>query len=635
MKKILSLAIVLAGVSLCADAQKKLPADPYPTESSRALELVREARPMGQAPRVNAEAKAAAKAPVRTMPAARMEANEETTPYIGYKNPKGTLFLGMDEAANGFFFQYPGVVGGWSDSIECWVWPNEQKGYKSIRYLNPFSEEYSQYEESEYYWIDKDGNFCDALVADGGMEYYKDLDGDYSAYIKKNYSQYAYSWQLGIPLQIIHTNDNVEKKFVLLSSSADPSIDDCGIAAGGLPSMNTADGLWPLTNAVSTTTEGISANLIRYKAADDYVQYFFGASKLTLDSGMVYNPSTGKEEMEYTRIMPVELTTTYDKPQTPLYIKNITIAVSSEKYSAFKPKELQFDTLFLTISTMEGKELATSFATNANSKHITIGKQKGRLVAFPLLRDTTAYGELLHEGLLIDEAFKISIKGFKETDKLGFISAKCIIHPTHAQMLYEGGVVREYPYEPYIMLNGIYPTLEDFYAMNRAGTGQVGDTIPIKMVPIEKGKYNYKAIYAHWGNDNDEFAIRSTFTPYDSIARTWNMDIETPEYATVYADYEFNIGTEDDPNTIWEYYRLFLMRIYVSGEPVLGDYIKIGKAGKYLYFRIDAIDTVDDAFEIPGSSSQDGARRAEKVLQDGRLLIRKDGKMYNLYGIQQ
>jgi hypothetical protein len=44
---------------------------------------------------------------------------------------------------------------------------------------------------------------------------------------------------------------------------------------------------------------------------------------------------------------------------------------------------------------------------------------------------------------------------------------------------------------------------------------------------------------------------------------------------------------------------------------------------------------VDDAFEIPGSSSQDGARRAEKVLQDGRLLIRKDGKMYNLYGIQQ
>jgi len=624
MKKILSLVIVIAGVSLCADAQKKLPADPYPKDSSSdAMELLRDIRPMGHDIYVN-EAKAVAKAPVHAAPTALLDANNEA-PYIGYLNPKGTMFLGMDEDGKGTFFTHPGVIGGWSDSLECWVWRNQQTEYKSIKYLNMFSDEFPEYEESDYYWIDTKGNFCDAIVTSAGYGRYKDADGDY-----------GYYWQYGTPLQTVRLSNGTEKKFILLSSSTDPTAKNCNISAGGLPSGNTADGLWPLTNAVSTTTEGISAKLIRYKAVDDYAQYFFGASKLTLDSGMVYNPETGKEEMSYTRIMPVELTTTYDKPQTPLYVKNVTVAVSSEKYNSFKGRDsLVFDTLFLSLRTMDGKVLASSFATKADSKHIKISTQQGRLVTFPLLRDTTEYGELLHEGLLIDEAFEISITGFKETDKLGFICAKCVIQPTRAQMLYEGGVMKEYPYEPYIMLNGIYPTLEDVYFMNGSGTGQVGDTIPIKMIPIEKGKYTYKAAYVHWGFNRDEFWIRSTFMPYDSLTRTWKIDIETPEYATVYADYEENINTEDDPVSLWEASRSFYMKIFASGEPVLGDYIKIGKAGKYLYFRIDEIETVDDAFTIPGSSSQDGAPRAEKVLQDGKLLIRKDGKMYNLYGIQQ
>lgn len=621
MKKILSILIFI-GTCTCAQAQKRLPADPYPKGTNNTIDMLRDASLMGHAIRAN---KVKSERTVNAVPSFTRENNEETT-YIGYKNPKGTLFLGMDEAGDGFFFEHPGIIGGWSDSIECWVWPNQQTDYKSIRYLNPFSEEYSEYEESEYYWIDKEGNFCDAIVADGGYGRYKDLEGDYGAY-----------WQVSTPLQIIKTSDGTEKKFVLLSSKSNPEVSDCNLASGGLPSSHTKDGLWPLTNAVSTTTEGQSIQLIAYKAEDGYTHYLYGSSKYTIDSGLVYNPETEQEEMEYTRVLPVQLTTTYDKPQTPLYIKNVTMAVSSETYSAFKPQELHFDTLFLTISTMDGKVLATTFATEANLSSIkNTDLKKGRLLTFPLLQDTTAFGEFLHEGLLVDKAFQISLTGFKETDKFAIYAAKCIIHPTHTQMLYEGGVTKKIAYEPYIMLNGIYPTMEDYYSINGAGIGQVGDTIPIKMIPIEKGKYVYKAAYAHWGSDNDEFAIRSSFTPYDSIARTWNMDVETPNYITLYADYERNINTKINPITIWEYYRMFLLKIYADSTPVIGDCIKIGKAGKYMIYRIDSIETVDDQLDtIESSSRSEAAPRTEKVLQDGNLFIRKDGKKYNVLGIQQ
>lgn len=611
MKKILTFVIFLSGVTVMADARSSMPVLPAPQPSQQLLEMLQGARSMGRDIYVNdADIHTATQAP------AQVEAESTDAPDLGYVNPAGTMFLGMDESGKGTFFGAPGVIGGWSDSIPCWKWQNKRTAYKSIKYLTAFSEAYPQYCDGENYGIDKYGNFCDTILSSGGYQdaYAMDADGDA-----------GYYWQHAVPHQTVKYEDNTEKTFMLLSSSLKPSAKNCPLAAGGLPSGNSSDGLWPLTNAVNVTKSGISMELIDNIAGDGYVSYLFGSSMYTTDSVAVPNVAQTADSMTYTRIRPVQLTTRYDKPQTPLYVKSVTLAVGSDKYSAFNQSDLKIDTLFLTIYSETGKELATSFATEKNLSNMSY--KKGKLLTF-LLQDTTSYGEVLREGLLLKDAFRLTITGFKESDNFGIYAAKCIVHPTKTEMLYEGGVPANLAWEPYIMLNGIYPTLEDFYATRGAETGQEGDTIPVNMISYGSSIYQYTAAYAKWGSTNDEFAFYSTFTPYDSLTRSWTMDIECPAYIQMSADYEHNLGDEDDPITFWMYYRLFTMHIYATETPKIGDFIKIGKAGKYIYFRIDAINGKQDIEDVYSSANA----KVEKFVRNGQVLIRKNGQVYNCVG---
>ncbi len=605
MKNILTFAIVLSGVSVLAQAQEQLPTTPF-RHSEVFLESLEGARSMGQDIYVEDN-------PTQAAPMAAPAALQAEEMTIGYLNPAGTLFLGIDEDGKGTFMRTPGVIGGWSDSIPCWKWINKQTSYRSIKYLTAFSKAYPSYCDGENYAVDAWGNFCDTIVASGGFAdaFAMDADGDQGNY-----------WQHATPLQTTRLQDNTETNFMLLSSAANPDAKNCPLAAGGLPSGNSKDGLWPLTNAVSTTRAGVSMVLKKYTAEDGYVHYLFGSSMLTVDSALV--SQEGQENtMEYQRAKPVQMITHYDKPQTPLYIKSVSVAMSSSEYNASDMGNFNLDTLYLTIRTEDGTELASSKATKANLSPITY--QPGVLLTFPF-SDTTAYGELVKEGLLVKEAFRIEITGFKESDNFGIFAAKCYVHPTKTEMLYEGGATANVNYEPYIMLNGIYPTLEDFYVVRGAETGQEGDTIPVNMIPYAEGGYRYTAAYAKWGTHNDEFAFYSTFKPYDATTRTWTMDIDVPSYIRINADYEYNLGDDEDPVTLWEYYRAFTMHIYATETPVIGDVIKIGKCGKYIYFRIDAIngETAVENVTVNG--------KAEKFVSGGQILIRKNGELYNVIG---
>ena len=605
MKNILTFAIVLSGVSVLAQAQEQLPTTPF-RHSEVFLESLEGARSMGQDIYVEDN-------PTQAVPMAAPAALQAEEMTIGYLNPAGTLFLGIDEDGKGTFMRNPGVIGGWSDSIPCWKWINKQTSYRSIKYLTAFSKAYPSYCDGENYAVDAWGNFCDTIVASGGYQdaLAMDADGDQGNY-----------WQHATPLQTTRLQDNTETNFMLLSSAANPDAKNCPLAAGGLPSGNSKDGLWPLTNAVSTTRAGVSMVLKKYTAEDGYVHYLFGSSMLTIDSALV--SQEGQENtMEYKRVMPLQMITHYDKPQTPLYIKSVSVAMSSSEYNASDMGNFNLDTLYLTIRTEDGTELASSKATKANLSPITY--QPGVLLTFPF-SDTTAYGELVKEGLLVKEAFRIEITGFKESDNFGIFAAKCYVHPTKTEMLYEGGATANVNYEPYIMLNGIYPTLEDFYVVRGAETGQEGDTIPVNMIPYAEGGYRYTAAYAKWGTHNDEFAFYSTFKPYDATTRTWTMDIDVPSYIRINADYEYNLGDDEDPVTLWEYYRAFTMHIYATETPVIGDVIKIGKCGKYIYFRIDAIngETAVENVTVNG--------KAEKFVSGGQILIRKNGELYNVIG---
>ena len=133
MKKILTLSLLLAGFSLPAYMQDRVPVEPY-QPSEYFFETLSRARSMGRDIYVDDT-----NIPAPQAAPAAANADEQ---QIGYVNPAGTLFLGMDEAGKGTFFKSPGVIGGWSDSIPCWKWLNKQVGYKSIKYLTAFSYAY-------------------------------------------------------------------------------------------------------------------------------------------------------------------------------------------------------------------------------------------------------------------------------------------------------------------------------------------------------------------------------------------------------------------------------------------------------------------------------------------------------------
>ena len=606
MKKTFIISIL---ASLCAFgyAQKKMPATPFPGHSEIFLESLKNARRMGHDVTVNEAADSPKQAPA----AAQADLSE-----VGYLNPAGTLFLGFDEEGKGTFLKNPGVIGAWSDSIPCWKWINQRTHYKSVKYLTLFLKEYPSYNDGENYFVDQEGNFCDSILSSGGYQdaYAMDADGDL-----------GYYWQMATPLQTTKYNDGTEKTYLMLSTAAKPSADNCPIAAGGLPSSQTKDGLWPLTNAVSTSRAGLSIELIANTEGDGMVDYLFGSSLYTVDSVMIPNAAQDADSMTYERYKPVKISTRYSKPQAPLYIKSVTLALCSDKYTRQKQDDLKFDTLRMRIKNESGKELAYAEATAANLGS-NMSYKIGKLLTFSM-QDTTAYGEVLREGVLIDEPFVLEITGFKDTDNWAIYAAKSTVHESKTEMYYEGGVVKKIEYDPYIMLNGIYPTLENYLSSSNIETGQVGDTIPVNFVSYHGNGYQYIASYAKLGADYNEFAFYSTFVPYDSLKRTWTFDIEQPEYISMVADYEYNLsGDDEDPVTLWAYYRLFTLYIYAKETPKIGDCIKFGKAGKSIVLRIDEINGSQDVDQV------NVAGKAEKVLKNGQVLIRKNGHTFNTFG---
>ncbi len=617
MKKIMIIALLLASTGVFAEGPKKLPAVPYPAHSDYFLESLDGARSMGRDIYVDEST-----LPATVEQPSRAPLAEASDPVVGYTNPAGTLFLGMDESGKGTWFSRPGVIGAWSDTIKCWKWNNNITDYKTIKYVTLFADRNPSMVENAYYYVDAKGNFYDSIVSGGGLQeaYAMDADGDA-----------GYIWQQATPLQTVTFEDGTSQSFLLLSSAKNPSAQNCPLAAGGLPSGNSSDGLWPLTNAVNVNQNGVSADLIAETDEDGYVHYIFGPKAINTDIDTVRNVADTEDSVVYTRSKPVLLRTMYDKPQAPLYIKSVTMALGSDKYSAFNQSDLHFDTLYMTILTEGGDTLASSLATMANISAVSYQKCKGKIVHF-LMRDTTAYGELLSEGVLISDAFRIDIRGFKEEDNWGIYAAKSTVHDSKSYIEYENGLINIQDYDPYIMLNGIYPTLEDYYVTRGAKTGQVGDTIPVKMIEYETGRYHYTAAYKDWGTANTEFAFYSTFTPYDSISRTWNMDIVQPDYIEITADYETVIGGGDDdeePITLWSYYRLFTMHIYATGTPQVGDLIKISKAGKQIVFRIDQVGEKSQGLEDIHYGN-----KAEKILHNGMIFIRKNGAIYNTLGIR-
>lgn len=508
----------------------------------------------------------------------------------GYLPPEGTLFLGYMPDGKDTYIKNPGVIGAWSHDLKCWKWRNTATGsYSSIDYINGFISRYpTMVEDGDSYYMDEQYNFYDSIVGgQGGYGYYKSVKGDE-----------GYIWQMGTPVQVVHRGEE-DEKFVILTKYSDPSKikdTDAKLAAGGLPS-STTDGLWPLTNAVSTSKDG-QKNLLSYKENNKNF-YYFGTY---VDS--VANP--------------VEIVTHYDKPQRMLYVKSISVYLGSNG-------TMKFDSLHVDVLDAQGGIIAQSDAAIADAVNINT-TPKGKILTF-YFATKTDYNEVLSEGFTTDEEFDVVISGIKPTDNFGIYCAPSTIYESKSYITMSDETIYSIEYDPYIMLNGIFPTFEDYVLAENpdAETGQIGDTIPVKFNLTEGLTYKYGATYAanETYNGITEFAFYSTMQPYNEGTRYWNLQIERPGYITMSADYETNLGGNDnEPITYWDYYRLFVLYIYADSKPVIGDCIKLTQYGKSIVFRIDAV--MDEG---------ENNTLARKLLNNGQLMIIRDGKTYNAQGL--
>lgn len=612
MKRLIILSCILAGACSAMLAQEVmptiLPADHHAPEGMMLSTTAR----MPQMPVVDMEAEIPA-APESVVPQVlptlrsvnSTNALAATEELPGYLNPEGTLFLGVDAKGAGSWFRSGGVIGAWSTKTPEWIWRNNTTGaYTSVKYETYFSTQNPSMCEDENYFVDAQGNFHDSIVAAGGLE---------EAYAMGENGDAGYSWQMAVPLQTVTRADGRTQKFMLFNSSFSPTTSSCGIAAGGLPSGGSSDGLWPLTNAVFCSREGISFDLIASVGEDEEVHYFYGSSTL-LD-----------EQNTSIKHQPQAIITHYDKPQGKLYVRSISIALGADGYSAFNQSVLHFESLHVDVLDKNGNVIAQSDADMSNLS--TLSYKPGKLLTFKFERYSD-YDELLSEGFVVNDEFTVKLTGMQPTDAFGIYSAKSSLYASKSSVLCEDGKERGFNYDPYIMLNGIYPTMEDYYAKQGVETGAIGDTIPIAFNTAQNVHYKYAASYANSDfSGAQQFAFYSTFAPYDLTTRYWNFDIERPAYVMLSADYETNLGDDEDPVTIWDYMRVYTMYVYATERPKLGDIIKFGKFGGEVVMKVTRVDNETTALEGVNT-----VVKADKVIRDGQVLVRRNGVLYNMFG---
>ncbi|MCQ2343205.1 MAG: hypothetical protein MJZ75_06965 [Paludibacteraceae bacterium] len=553
---------------------------------------------------------------------ARKASNAITTVTNGYLNPAGTLFLGLDEAGKGTWFKNGGIVGAWSDSIDHWKFEQTISGsFDSVVYTNKALKLLaSEFEDTKFFYQDKEHNWYDSLVASGGYEesYELDIYGDNN----------DYPWPKDMPLQTIYRKDTTES-FMLLCSDAKPTVNAAGYIVGGLPSSNTADGLWPLTNAVNIARDGVSINLIATTDEDAYVHYIFGSDSLNVDT--VVDPSGS---VHYSRLAPVSIVTKYDKPQAPLYVKSISVAMGA-KGSSQARSTIQIDQLKLNVKDKDGNIIASSSVVKKDLKKISYASMAaGRMVTF-LFDKVSDEGDALEPGFLVADEFSIEITNISKDDVFGLYCAKSSLRPSHSYTLYEGEVMAEQDYDPYIMLNGIYNTFEN-YALNQANRGFMdiensGDTIPVNMITEASPYYKYRGYYAAKDlREGNIFEYYSTFMPYDSVSRYWLMDVEKPEYIELGCDYDTNYGTEDNPINLWNIAHCFDLFIYATDTPHIGDIISVSKCGRHAVFRIREIDGTTDMNQIQARAMLESVQK--RMDRNGMVRILRGNKQYSILG---
>lgn len=548
----------------------------------------------------------------------------------GYLNPAGTYFLGI--LPNGKLSNQ-GVIGAWAQDMDCWIWPQTiSGGYSSVKYQTLFSAEWASECDGTNYYVTPNGDFCDSVVSKAGISegwYMMGEDGDVT-YRSQSGKTYL-AWKYGTPLQIVSRSNGKTEKFVMLENSFMPDSAKCKLAVGGLPTSQTTDGLWPLTNAVSThRSKGTHFDLI----ADYDTLHYLDVNKQD-STVLVPHYFFGTDTFDNTSA--AAFITTYDKPQRALYVKNITLALGAEGFNAFHKDVMVVNELTATVYDSKKHVIATATADASNLSALTY--KPGQLLTFEF-KQTSDHGEVLSEGFTVDEAFSVKISGITPDQKWGIYSTPSFLYQSKTQIVAANGKTYSIDYDPYIMLNGIMTTLELMGQTNEewmAEVGMHGDTVPVAFFSAKGMNYNYVCGYANTVEQGpNEFDFYSTFKPYDADSRYWNLDIHRPSYILMSADYELNLsGDDENPITVWDNYRAFIFNIYANARPVVGDCFSIGMCGKKFVFEIMHVDgetTNPDKMAESVENTTCNNTLARKLWVNNQIVIVRGDNTYNMQG---
>lgn len=423
-------------------------------------------------------------------------ANDETKAF--YWKPAGTYFIGIDHGLGNTF---QGIVGTWLDKdIKAWTFQGGSTNYKDISFQTYFSGMMP-----DAYYTDKNaGTWNDTLVAQ--------MRGSEVSFISYD-----------MPYLMV-ANGNVRDTFTLCADSKDYSlikrqeaIGKIGVAAtmAGAPYTGHAnyDYTWPMTNALTLDCE--LGNLVQNVYSVEPLEYFIGTTDVTVEGNA---------------ITPDGFVTAYEKPQTELYVRDITLWLEASQVNEGKatykdPVMGEKDTLWLVVETEAGAEIVKSFATKEN---LMLKANKGAILTFDFITKSTEYGEILSRGFVVNEPFKVRVTGLSKCTGDFKIVTALAPYGSNTSVLVkdEAEPVKYAEFEPYLMLNGIFPTLFDAYV-------NVEDTLQV--IDMEMGDGSTRNVAAF---DETQTAagyvpaLYSYFYPVDTLKQVTNITFQGPEWIT-------------------------------------------------------------------------------------------------------
>ena len=514
-----------------------------------------------------------------------------------YYKPIGSFFCGIGDVyypsynvnvpGTSYFVSNPTVIGSWLNSYEYWTWPNLAENATALNYVAGFDKVVGK----KYGWdMDKQGNYIDSLAA---------------FWAGNTHSWYSYR----MPLQIATDGTNVDSFLLVGPKSTRPdTLLGLPFTAGGIFNEATKDGLWPLTNAMFTTPEyGGGMGFVWDRDETNHtVSYIFGTEPIAYLVGQdtLYEADnvTIKEIVPiYDTVQPSVIEVDYQKPMSPLYIKDVTVALGNLQYDAAQDDwvfdNIKIDTLKMYIVEKDATGTPAVVAASVATKDDTVSMVSfyGQQVTFKIQKQV---GLATVEGVTVTNSFAVMILGLdRDGNEFGIWSG----YNPYLRGL-QSAVVdtdmnshRNAPYDPFIMLNGIYYTMEHVLRTNgifNLPNQYINDTINVKV--------NYDEEYdEYWVSHADgSFAgytpmLRAMELLYDTVSYAYNYTINAPSWAQFdMSDYDENPYGDESDATWWSDFNVYTLIIWGDASdtevdaPAVGDQIKFSRYGRQLVFNV-------------------------------------------------